>query len=263
MDMEKKEIDFSALYDEKIAEYVQRRDPDSYSARRIALEVQEFKIPNLMSVLPKLFKYESVAEIGCATGELIATFPGASIKRRVGFDISQMNIDVAKARYPDTTFLSDDFRAFSEQFDIVILSDVLEHVPDDVQFLRDAAKLGRLILVNLPLEKCLTSLFRNYGPEDSSGHLRKYSFADGMRLFEESGLAVIETQQTWVMESRYELQRQQLNKDMLGSEFRGNAPVRFAKQVLFDFCNTVQPVGRVTFPSNLFASAQKRASPDV
>jgi SAM-dependent methyltransferase len=258
MAIKKKEIDFSVLYDEKIAEYVQRRDPDSYSARRIALEVQEFKIPNLLTVLPKGFKYESVAEIGCATGELIATFPGASIKLRVGFDLSRMNIDAAKARFPGTTFRCDDFRSYSEHFDLIIVSDVLEHVPDDVQFLRDAAKLGRLVLVNLPLEKCLTSLFRNYGPEDLSGHLRKYSFADGMRLFEEAGLAVIEFQQVWVMESRYELQRQRLNKAMLGSEFRGNAPVRFVKQTIFNFCNAVKTVGRVTFPSNLFASAQMR-----
>ncbi len=257
--MKKKEIDFSALYDEKIVEYVQRRDPDSYSARRIVLEVQEFKIPNLMSVIPIGFKYESIAEIGCATGELIATFPGANIKRRIGFDLSKKNIATAKARFPGTTFCSDDFRSFPEHFDIVILSDILEHVPDDAQFLRDAAKLGKLILVNLPLEKCLTNLCRNYGPEDSSGHLRKYSFVDGMKLFEEAGLAVLELQRTWVLESRYELQRQQLNKDMFGSEFTGSAPVRFAKRTVFNFCIAVQIVGRVIFPSNLFASAKIRS----
>lgn len=258
MEMKKKEIDFSALYDEKIDEYVQRRDHDSYSARRIALEVQEFKIPNLLSVLPEGFEYESVAEIGCATGELIATFPGVSIKRRVGFDLSQMNIHAASARFPGTTFRTDDFRSFLEHFDIVILSDVLEHVPDDIQFLRDAANLGRLVLVNLPLEKSLDNLFRNYGPDDSSGHLRKYSLVDGMRLFDAAGLAVIDFQRTWVMESRYELLRQKLNKDMLGSEFRGSAPVRLAKKIAFQFCKTVRPVGRVTFCSNLFASAQKK-----
>jgi SAM-dependent methyltransferase len=256
--MKTKEIDFSKLYDEGITEYVQRRNPDSYSARRIALEVHEFKIPNLISVLPKDFEYDSVVEIGCATGELIANFPGARIKRRMGFDLSSMNIDAATARFPNTTFHVGDFRSFPEQFDIVILSDILEHVSDDLHFLKDAANLGGLLLINLPLEKCLTNLFRKYGPSDPSGHLRKYSFFDGMRLIEESGLDIIDFQRKWVMESIYELCRQQLNKEMFGVEFGGSTHVRLAKHSVLRFCKFFKTAGRLIFPSNLFISAKKR-----
>jgi len=250
------ENDRASMYEEKLPEYVERRTIDSYSAKRIALEVKEFKIPNLLSVLPKGFEYESLVEIGCATGELIATFPGARVRRRVGFDLSQKNINAAQTRFPNTTFHAVDFRVSAEHFDIVILSDVLEHVPDDSKFLRDAATIGKLVLVNLPLEKCLTSLFRNYGPDDPSGHLRKYSLADGMRLFKEAGLVVLDYRRIWVMESSYELQRQQLNKGMLGSEFRGNPLTRLAKQLIFRCCRVFVNVGRVAFSSNLFASAQ-------
>jgi SAM-dependent methyltransferase len=256
--MKTTKIDFGKLYDEGITEYVQRRNPDSYSARRIALEVQEFKIPNLLSVLPKDFEYDSVVEIGCATGELIANFPGARIERRMGFDLSPMNIDAAAARFPNTTFRVGDFRSFSEQFDIVILSDILEHVPDDIQVLMDAANLGNLLLINLPLEKCLTNLFRKYGPSDSSGHLRKYSLPDGMRLIREAGLIILDFQRKWVMESSYELQRQELNNQMLGMKFRGSPLVRLVKHSVLHFCKAFETAGRILFPSNLFASAKKQ-----
>lgn len=260
-DMKSDKIDYRALYDEKLPEYALRRDPDSYNARRIALEVREFKIPNLLSVLPTDFQFDSVAEIGCATGELIATFPGETIRRRVGFDLSKMNVEAARARFPGTAFTTVDFRSAAERFDIVILSDVLEHVPDDVQLLRDAASVARLVLVNLPLEKCLMSLFRNYGPDDSSGHLRSYSLGEGMGLFSAAGLKVLNTKRIWVMETSYERLRQQLNKELLGAEFNGVAAVRLFKRLVFELSTAVRPLGRVTFASNLFASAKGNICP--
>jgi SAM-dependent methyltransferase len=254
--MSKPQPDFRALYDAKIPEYSLRRDPDSYSARRIALEVREFKNPNLLSVLPFDFEYQSIAEIGCATGELIATFPGAAIKRRVGFDLSPLNIAAATSRFRNTEFTTEDFRQFGP-FDLVILSDVLEHVEDDADLLRDAAQIARLVVVNLPLEKCLTNLLRNYGPDDVSGHLRSYSLREGLALFGRAGLTICNSKQVWVMETQYERNRQQLNKRMLGTAFNGSAPTRAVKHILFHLCNTVRPLGRVTFSSNLFACAKR------
>lgn len=47
---------------------------------------------------------------------------------------------------------------------MVIVSDVIEHVPDDAGFLRSAAGLGQIVLVNLPLEDNWLNDRRNYGP---------------------------------------------------------------------------------------------------
>jgi SAM-dependent methyltransferase len=258
--MQRAQIDFRALYDGKIAEYVERRDPSSHSAQRIALEVREFKIPNLISVLPPSFKYKTIGEIGCATGEIIATFPGIDISRRVGFDLSELNVECAKDRFPNTTFVADPAQFYRERYDVVILSDVLEHVPDDVQLLREASKVAKILLINLPLEKCLTYMFRRYGPDDPSGHLRWYSLSDGLRLFDRAGLRVLGHSRVWVMETRYELMRQQLNRQLLGAPFNGSWLMRGGKRLFFNFCNAFQPVGRLMFPSNLFASLAPRAS---
>ena len=243
--MQRAQIDFRALYDGKIAEYVERRDPSSHSAQRIALEVREFKIPNLISVLPPSFKYKTIGEIGCATGEIIATFPGIDISRRVGFDLSELNVECAKNRFPNATFVADPGQFYRERYDLVILSDVLEHVPDDVQLLREASTVAKILLINLPLEKCLTYMFRRYGPDDPSGHLRWYSLSDGLRLFDRAGLRVLAHTRVWVMETRYELMRQQLNRQLLGAPFNGSWLMRGGKRLFFNFCNTFQPVGRL------------------
>lgn len=246
--------DFATLYDE-MEEYTLRRNPESYNAQRIALAVEHFKIPNLLEVLPENFAYSSIAEIGCATGEIIGTFPGADIKRRVGFDISPLNVRTAQQRFPEVTFIAGDFRSSVEKFDLVILSDILEHVSNDIEFLRDAARMGQVVLVNLPLEKCLLFALRKYGPDDSSGHLRNYSLADGLRLFEAASLTIINHHQKWSFESEYELYRQELNKHAWGTRFSGNVLKRTVKTILYQLFSSSRWFRRITLPSNLFAAA--------
>jgi hypothetical protein len=93
---------------------------------------------------------DSVLEIGCATGELIAAMPVRTGGRKVGIDISAANIEVAPVRFPDVRFRCGDFARWrSSASRPVLLSGVLEHVPDDAAFLRAAAALGDVVLVNL------------------------------------------------------------------------------------------------------------------
>lgn len=247
-------VDFGSLYDTK-EEYVLRRLEGSYNARRLELEVQHFKIPNLLKVLPKEFSYTSIAEIGCGTGEIIGTFPGENINRRVGFDISPLNISCARQRFRNVEFHDLDFRSWNEKFDLLILSDILEHVPDSVGFLKDASKLARLLLINLPLEKCLLCSFREYGPEDPSGHLTKFSMNDALEMFHAADLRIVKRSREWTMESRYETLRQKLNEEMTGKKFSGSAYIQTMKEIIYIISKKIIIVGRLLFASNLFVSA--------
>jgi len=249
---------FAKMYD-TLPEYVNRRDVNSYSSRRIELEATHFKIPYLVSVLPSLSHIESMAEIGCATGELIGNFPADSHVRKTAFDVSPKNIETARQRFPSVRFLEEDFRNSRETFDIVILSDVLEHVLDDVEFLRDAAQHARIVLVNLPLEDSAINWFRKYGPEDESGHLRKYSASDGYELFRKAGLRVISSQQIWIHETDFEQQRRVLMKQFFGQPYTGNALVRAVKAGITQSCRQIPLIGRRILISNLFASLEQAA----
>lgn len=255
------DVDFSALYDGH-PEYVARRAAGSMAQAQVDLEVRLFKLPGLMDALPPGTTLRRVLEIGCATGELIAAVPVAAGGQRVGLDISAENIAAARVRFPEVEFVSGDFHdAGVSGFDAVVMSDVLEHVPDDVGFLRDAAALGELVLVNLPLEDNWLNDRRAYGPDDASGHLRRYSLAQGLALFERAGLEVLSYKQVWVHETPTEAARRALWRERTGSAYTGRWPVIIAKRVVFAVATAVKPLGRRLFSSNLFAVARRRAGP--
>jgi SAM-dependent methyltransferase len=254
-------VDFSALYDEH-PEYVARRRGGSFEQAQIAIEVRLFKLPHLTALLQKLPKGAapaSVLEIGCATGELIAAMPVRAGGRKVGLDISAENIAAARARFAQVDFECGDFRARPVgHFEVVVMSDVLEHVPDDAAFLHDAAALGDLVLVNLPLEDNWLNRRRRYGPDDVSGHLRKYSLADGLSLIERADLEVVSHEQVWVHETPAEAARRALRKERFGSAFAGAWPARTLRSAVFAVATAVRPLGRRLFASNLFVAARAR-----
>ncbi|MBB6091601.1 SAM-dependent methyltransferase [Povalibacter uvarum] len=250
------------LYDSN-PEYIARRDDSSHNARQIKLEVERFKVPGLVSVIPPDHRYSSVMEIGCATGDLLAAFPsavsaGGVRTRKVGFDISPLNVAAARARYPDIEFVAGSFTDSDLRSDVVILSDILEHVPDDVGFLRQAAAHGGLVLINLPLEKSWSNAFRDYGIEDASGHLRAYSLEDGLRLIDDAGLMLLRSARIWSHETAFDVERRRLRRQELGQEYSGATLVRTCKRMLHLTARAVALFGRRFYPSNLFVSAVPR-----
>jgi SAM-dependent methyltransferase len=250
-------VDFSALYDEH-PDYVARRTAGSIEQAQVDIEVRLFKLPGLLGVLPAGRPLRRVLEIGCATGELIAAVPAA---QRVGLDISAANVAAARARFPQVEFHCGDFRdAGLAGFDAVIMSDVLEHVPDDAAFLHDAARLGELVLVNLPLEDNWLNDRRAYGPGDVSGHLRRYSLAQGLALLDTAGLERLAHAQVWIHETPAEAARRALRRERLGAAHAGGRTARLAKRLVFATATAVPALGRRLFASNLFAAARLRAS---
>jgi len=252
------DVDYAALYDGH-PEYVARRAEGSIESEQVDLEVRLFKLPNLLRVRPAGAPMRRVLEIGCATGELIAAVPVDDGGTRVGLDISAANVAAAAARFPGVEFLCGDFRdAGLSGFDTVIMSDVLEHVPDDASFLRSAAALGDLVLVNLPLEDNWLNRGRAYGPDDVSGHLRKYSLAEGLALFDRAGLDVVAHAHVWVHESPVDVARRELRRQRFGTAYSGSAPVRWTKRAVMSVATSVPAIGRRLFASNLFAAARLR-----
>ena len=252
-------VDFTALYDAH-PEYVARRAAGSFEQAQVDLEVRLFKLPNLMALRPPGAALTSVLEIGCATGELIAAVPVTPGGRRIVVDISPENIAAAGARFPEVEFHCGDFRALAlDPVDAVILSDVLEHVPDDAAFLADAARLGAEVLVNLPLEDNWLNRRRAYGPDDASGHLRRYSRADGLALMVRAGLEVTSERRVWVHQTPAEAARRQLRRERLGQAFAGTWPSRTLRRAVFTTASAIGPLGRRLFASNLFIAARPRA----
>lgn len=140
------------------------------------------------SIAPCLFG--NILEVGCGTGTFTALIASAG-HRVTAVDINPSYVATAKARLAtqdrvavlagDATSMSWDTR-----FDTVVLLDVLEHIEDDLGFLRRLAGClapgGRLVL-KVPAGEWL------YSPLDTAiGHFRRYSKKSLRRAFAEAGL---------------------------------------------------------------------------
>jgi len=71
----------------------------------------------------------SVLEVGCGTGELVA---GLGAGRRVGIDFSEKMLEIARETHPECEFQVMDAQEITldEQFDVVILDDLVNHLTD-------------------------------------------------------------------------------------------------------------------------------------
>jgi SAM-dependent methyltransferase len=94
----------------------------------------------------------SVLEVGCGSGELLARLRAA---RRVGIDLSEKQIETARARAPDCEFhvQAAELLELGERFDYIIISDTLNFAADVQQILErlhTVAHPGTRLIVNYP-----------------------------------------------------------------------------------------------------------------
>jgi SAM-dependent methyltransferase len=139
---------------------------------------------------------ERVVEIGCGDGALLSELSqrrfGGSL---AGFDISEAALELARARsIPRVERLErfDGRRLPAGEFDLAVLSHVLEHVPEPVPLLREAARVARAVVVEVPLERNLSggrSAKRSQSEE--IGHLAALDRDAVRALVGSAGLGVV------------------------------------------------------------------------
>jgi SAM-dependent methyltransferase len=185
---------FEELYNEH-PEYVALRERTGEIWGKYKDDVLNYKLKYARELVSDML-YSSILEVGCATGFFLHNFPSRNGAKRYGVDISSENINTARQLYPEIEFFNGTLTDFRQRypkarFDLVLLSDILEHVEDDRGLLRECSSIARLILVNLPLEKVEEYKTRNYGMEDKEGHLRAYDKPDAFQMFAEAGLKTV------------------------------------------------------------------------
>lgn len=190
-------MDFQKFYDAQPDYELFRSDSQSREEYSI---IADWKIRKMIECLPQDFEVNNIFEVGCAFGYILNNISDRlNISDRTGIDISGKNIEAARSYYNDCTFFRgtlDEFVSAGNQslklpFELTILSDIVEHIPDDKGFLNSVRSISRYVLLNVPLEKSFSTRNRNYGEQDRSGHLRSYDEADAVKLIEASGFEII------------------------------------------------------------------------
>ncbi len=83
---------------------------------------------------------DSIIEIGCGTGEMLNDLKGS---RKLGVDFSPNMIAIAKGNFPNIEFVTKDAHqlGIDEQFDVVILSNLIGYLDDIQKVLQEVEKL--------------------------------------------------------------------------------------------------------------------------
>lgn len=118
---------------------------------------ESYLIPYLERHVPG-FRDRRVLEVGCAEGGLLAALTGLGM-RPAGLELESSRVDLSRALYPGLDLTVGDItdpgivRRFDAPFGVVVLRDVIEHVPDRkaaFRNLRDLIEPGGTLYVSFP-----------------------------------------------------------------------------------------------------------------
>jgi SAM-dependent methyltransferase len=149
----------------------------------------------------------TIAEVGCGAGEVLRGLHdglGPDVQL-VGYDVSPQAIELARSRVtPRLRFELQDIREDPDaRFDLILLIDFIEHVPDYFGLMRAVGERARYCILHIPLDlSALTvarphSLVQGY---DDLGHVHVFVRETALRMLAEVGFEVIEWRYTKVFE---------------------------------------------------------------
>jgi len=139
----------------------------------------------------------TVLDVGCGNGAL--TYDLASkAKRIIGIDINSNNIIRASQQFKreNITYIVGDATVFDfkEKVDVIVLSNVLEHIQNRVDFLKKLSKLADRFLIRVPMfnRDWITLYKKELGVEwrlDKT-HYIEYTLESFQNELSDSGLAI-------------------------------------------------------------------------
>lgn len=167
------------------------------------LEHSQTKTKEILEVLDKR-KFETILDVGCGAGaitlELARTLHSGQV---VGIDVSEVMIE--KARELDSNNVikwqqTSIYDFISEKpFDLVVCADIVEHMEDDVRFLKRVSMLGKHVVIRVPLEDSVFNRFLRkfsiYDPwvdtKNRYGHIHHYNEKVLENMFTKCNLKII------------------------------------------------------------------------
>lgn len=117
----------------------------------------------------------SVADVGCGSAfKLLKHFKDDPI---VGYDV-EPTLSELKKRYPDYTWKESNFNGRPKQADLVICSDVIEHVLEPDKLLKYLIKFKPKYIVLSTPDRYLVYGGDHNGPPRNGTHIREWNFSE-------------------------------------------------------------------------------------
>ena len=159
-----------------------------------------WKVSSLLGVIPNK-KFNSVLEVGCGSALVLKGISDAvCADKKISCDLALSMLHAAKMEMPEALLV----RASAEHLpfrdssiDLVILSDILEHIEDVPLLLKETRRIAKHIAFKIPLERCLMRKWQAvregkklYGfGRHQSGHLYAWNRRQALSILTRAGLA--------------------------------------------------------------------------
>lgn len=163
-----------------------------------------FHLKLLQPFLPDL-KNLSILDVGCGVGTLSLFLAARGAKKVLGIDLATDAIaqaDTARKalELKNLSFRTEKLTAATGKFDVIIASEIIEHVPDAKKFVSLLAanlKKGGTLLLTTPYAH---NFLRNHGMlkqhDTYAGHLKIFDEKTLLALFSKTDWEIVQLQQT-------------------------------------------------------------------
>ena len=170
------------------------------------VEDAEFKWNNFKNAILQskidFSKVRNIGEVGCGSGQILSLAKKSGLFKETeyfGYDTNPDAINLAKTLDGTIKYLNEDLinTNLEKEFDILIVSDVFEHVDDYYSFLQTLKKKAKYLIFNIPLQINLASLLRRKNIFEISynqvGHLHFFSNKTAKLALEKNGYQILYT----------------------------------------------------------------------
>jgi SAM-dependent methyltransferase len=153
------------------------------------------KADHVCRLIEQLPRPATVLEVGCGDGAVLSELADRGVgETRTGVEISAAAVALAAERTGVTAahvFDGEVIDAGRAAFDLVICTHVLEHVVDPRALLRELERVGRAIVLEVPLERNLAARRATARAlSERSGHLHRFDRATIRSLIYDTGWQV-------------------------------------------------------------------------
>jgi SAM-dependent methyltransferase len=132
-------------------------------------------------------EFKSVLDVGCGNGALLGELEKKSLPELVGIDLSELVIKENGQRFSGLRFQALDVskNALEEKFDLVICSEVLEHIDNLAAALANLRRMcRRYLIITVPTG-------RVFPIDQKMGHVRHFSSTEIRDCLKPHGLRVL------------------------------------------------------------------------
>jgi SAM-dependent methyltransferase len=134
-----------------------------------------------------------ILEIGCSGGPLLKSLLSQGYSYIYGIDNSREAIRLCKRRGLKNVFLMDGVKPNfnSEEFDLIIASDVLEHIQDDEKAVKEWKRILKRDGVIICFVPALKALWSKH--DEANEHRRRYTKKDLENIFAKNDFKIIKS----------------------------------------------------------------------